>query len=84
MLGFRSIVSYKSAKTETFFLILQTLKSKYFPNIDRENFEELFSESEEARALSYDLLRRIVLGMAAYFVAQVIMAFILLNEKGCF
>jgi hypothetical protein len=46
------MVSYKSTKTVTFFLILQTLKSKYFPNIDRENFEELLSESEEARALS--------------------------------
>lgn len=71
------MVSYKSTKTVTFFLILQTLKSKYFPNLDRENFEELLSESEEARALSYYLLRRIVFGMAAYFVAQVIMTFIL-------
>ena len=52
VLGFPAMVSYKSTKTVTFFLILQTLKSKYFPNIDRENFEELLSESEEVRALS--------------------------------
>lgn len=78
------MVSCRSTKTVTFFLILQTFKSKYFPNIDRENFEGLLSESEEARAVSFDLLRRIVLGMAVYFVAQVIMTFILLNEKGCF
>jgi hypothetical protein len=84
VLGFRSMVSYKSTRTVTFFLILQTLKSKYVPNIDKDNFEELLSESEEVRAVSYDLLRRIVFGMAAYFVAGVIMTFILLNEKGCF
>jgi len=84
ILGLRSISNYKVNRRVTFFLISQTLKSKHALHVDRENFEELLSESQEVRAVSYDVLRRIVFGMVAFFVCGVIMTLILLKEQGCF
>ena len=82
--GARPITSYKCSRRLTLFLISNIVKHKHAINLDVVNFREMLSESHEVRAVSYDVLRRIVYGMMAFALCSIVATYSILKELGCF
>jgi hypothetical protein len=82
-LGLRPITSYKNPRRLTFLLISNILKHKLSINIEHKNFGASLADNHHVRAVTSDVLRRVVFGMGAFVLAGMVATFITLSDIGC-